>query len=421
MKLPSVPVPFYTLQAVFLGLGIPLFAVGRAAMAVSLGLSGLILFYRLIQEQGWREWAGTMRSPPGVAAGATIAWWLFGSAFAFDPANALISLSHTVAYLLLAMELVRQFAGRQDMIVPAMRALVMGSIILCLYVVSVAYIDQDALSALEAARGKDLNVIRVFKPFGSILACMLPLAIWWGIRERSHWRWITWSLIPLGALVIYYNGVEINRSAVIGAAAAIIGPLACWIFILMPGWARRNLLALVLVLVAMSGILFLEALPRMPFDGMRLPEIALPFPDLHRQVIWGYLYDLIKANPLIGVGIDCINLLPSSQAQITLNLVEKIETVPVLGSHPHNWVLEILVETGLPGFVGVLVFLILLVRQVLFDRRLGPARWAALGLIFAFWVSSLANFSIWTSWWQVVFTVLCGLVLAVRSKEGKPA
>ncbi|WP_147301039.1 O-antigen ligase family protein [Aestuariispira insulae] len=417
MNLPTVSARLSSLQAAFLGISIPFFVIGRSVMAVAIALSALILLYRFVQERGWQHWRSLVVSPHGLVLSAMLLWWLISSVVAYDPKNALGALAHSAGYIFLAAEVARQFASRQEMIGIFMRSLTVSALVIGGYIVAVAYVNPDFLGLLEALRGKELSFIRVFKPYASLVACTMPLLFWWGLRDRGAWRWLSLTTLPVAVLVIYYNGVEISRAAVIGALVGFVGPAACWLLVKLPGILQRTIVVAGFSAVSIGGLLFLQALPHMPFDGMRLPEIALPFPDLHRQVIWGFIYDLVVANPLLGVGIDCSNLLPSARAEITLNLVKKVETVQFIGSHPHNWVLEVLVETGVPGLVGAVAALVLLTRGILYDPRLGQARWAAVGVIFAFWISSLANFSIWTSWWQAGFAVLIGVALASRVPE----
>src|SRR3546814_13542459 len=86
-------------------------------------------------------------------------------------------------------------------------------------------------------------------------------------------------------------------------------------------------------------------------------------------------------------------------------------------SHPHNWILEILVETGWIGLALVVAILALLawkITQRLRRRHAGGA--ATAGLFVAFWTMSLSNFSILSSWWQGAFLPLLVMLLSVPSR-----
>ena len=381
-------------------------------MGIFAGLSILILIYRAWLDRAWHFWIAKIASPLGAALLAMFAWWLLSSLFAFDPERALSVWFRVAVACLLVVETARQFSMDSRLPQWFFRALILSALVTFIYVVCVSYYDSSWIYLLELARVRELNLIRVFKPTASVAACLIPLALWWGMRERGGWRWAAWLLVPVSLAVIYHNGVEISRAAVIGVVGSLLGVALCWLLIKLPGRIQVAMVCGGITVGLVLGAVFLQALPRLPFDGMQLPDLALPFPDLHRQVIWGFAYDLILQNPLVGVGIDASNLLPESRQEIALNLVEKVETVQMIGSHPHNWVLEVAAETGLPGLLLAVTVLIVLLRSVLQNASMGAARWAFTGMFFAFWVSSLANFSIWVGWWQACFLILAGVILA---------
>src|SRR3546814_7070845 len=148
--------------------------------------------------------------------------------------------------------------------------------------------------------------------------------------------------------------------------------------------------------------------PPVPFEVMyslRLPTFVI---DAHRQVIWSFTLEHVASAPWFGVGMNVVNNLPGAHELIPgINA----EYIP---SHPHNWILEILVETGWIGLALVVAILALLawkITQRLRRRHAGGA--ATAGLFVAFWTMSLSNFSIWSSWWQGAFLTLLVMLLAV--------
>src|SRR3546814_12594177 len=83
--------------------------------------------------------------------------------------------------------------------------------------------------------------------------------------------------------------------------------------------------------------------PPVPFQGrdsLRLPTFVI---DAHRQVIWSFTLEHVAIAPWFGVGMNVVNNLPGAHELIPgINA----EYIP---SHPHNWILEIIVETGWIG------------------------------------------------------------------------
>jgi O-antigen ligase len=116
----------------------------------------------------------------------------------------------------------------------------------------------------------------------------------------------------------------------------------------------------------------------------------------------------------MGWGINTINLVPLLPGTSPIEF-----GVPVLPSHPHNWVLEIFAETGIVGglpmlFAVILQFVIML-RRYRADGR--PEILAALSASAAFWISGLFNFSFWSAWWQVSYILVLALLYAATPPE----
>ncbi|HEY9164338.1 MAG TPA: hypothetical protein VIN57_06980, partial [Magnetovibrio sp.] len=115
-----------------------------------------------------------------------------------------------------------------------------------------------------------------------------------------------------------------------------------------------------------------------------------------------------------GNGIDQLNRLPGAKAVVP-GLASDAATVP---SHPHNWALEILSETGLVGFLPLVIALAFIAWKIArnYMRDDNEADLVLFALMTGFWASALFNFSIWAVWWQLTFTVLFAIVAATRDK-----
>ncbi|MEC8135576.1 MAG: hypothetical protein VX107_05425, partial [Pseudomonadota bacterium] len=81
---------------------------------------------------------------------------------------------------------------------------------------------------------------------------------------------------------------------------------------------------------------------------------------------------------------------------------------------------EIGAETGLVGLILFVTSLLTALKTLgALAIRQSTAAWVATALFGAFWGSSLANFSIWSAWWLVVFAALLSLPLATMVGENK--
>jgi O-antigen ligase len=133
--------------------------------------------------------------------------------------------------------------------------------------------------------------------------------------------------------------------------------------------------------------------------------------DPHRAAIWRAALSYLPAAPVLGHGLDVINLLPGADA-----LVAEFNQARI-PSHPHDWAIEVLVESGVVGLGALLVALGALAWS--FARAGAFAGAAGLALMAAFWGSGLVNFSVWAAWWQGVFLLLGALAMAGAAPAGR--
>ena len=111
--------------------------------------------------------------------------------------------------------------------------------------------------------------------------------------------------------------------------------------------------------------------------------------------------------PWFGWGLGTAGRTPGSKVIIPQFNQEYIP------SHTHNWALQVLLETGRLGLAAALVALLTLLWTAFRAARAGwRGGWAAIGLIGAYAISGLANFSVWSAWWQASFVALLVLALA---------
>jgi len=138
-------------------------------------------------------------------------------------------------------------------------------------------------------------------------------------------------------------------------------------------------------------------------------EAALGLPswlvDSHRQAIWAFSMQYFPDAPWLGHGIDTINWLPGAGAVVPGSTVEYVP------SHPHSFVVEVLVETGALGFAVFAATLILLAAGLVRAARHEGAPGATLlAVSAAFWFVNLISYSFWSYWWQACYVVLVALI-----------
>ena len=156
---------------------------------------------------------------------------------------------------------------------------------------------------------------------------------------------------------------------------------------------------------------FVKELPN-KFDQNSIDNQNFTIPisllDAHRQFIWGFSLSKFIEKPFFGFGPDTSNFIEEGQKQIGSKFTGTMNFIP---SHPHNFFIELLLETGLAGTLSFLMFIIILNYKIL--KRANSYQKSF--LIFFngyFWGASLVNFSYWQAWWQCSYFLILSFITA---------
>ena len=155
--------------------------------------------------------------------------------------------------------------------------------------------------------------------------------------------------------------------------------------------------------------LFIKELPK-NFDQDSINNYNFKIPisvlDAHRQFIWGFSLSKFYEKPFLGYGPDTSNFIEDGQRVIGSELTGTMKFIP---SHPHNFLIELILETGLFGTFSFIIFIIVLNYKILLKANTKEKGF----LIFFngyFWGASLVNFSFWQAWWQCSYFFLLSLI-----------
>jgi O-antigen ligase len=398
------------------GAGIPLLASAQvtAGAALALGLIAALGCGRLALLQAlWRA----ARTPLGLGVVVLFIAWLPAVIGSLEPLRS-FSIWARMIGLVLGATLYGQFLiGAPAMHRLALKALIIAALAVGLLGLIGTLGFSPPFALLHGKGWRAVDVVRDLKYYASALACLAPVVLWAGFTLSGRlWRLAALLHLPLALALI----VSLHSGAALLGLGLGLGVGAALLFAFgrtLKGYAVSKLvLGLVFAIGAVIlGLLFayapspppLEVLAQGDYDGPLETPLPLWMIDAHRQQIWGFSLHAMLQSPWIGYGMDLSNYVPGAAARIVRF------NQAFIPAHPHDWIIEILIDTGFIGLGGLLVPLSLLLRRWLargFEDRWSSA--AGLALFVAFFASSLLNFSIWSAWWQTVFLILSALIFA---------
>lgn len=397
--------------ALLIGIAFPLLPLGIALTQGILGLA-LILLLSItpFSPEARKTYHTIFDKPLTYALGAMFVLWFFVTPWSNGPSDSFTTVLRTSLYLLGSAFIWAHFVNRPDLHRVILKTLMVSSLIILICAAAALFFPAEIWQQVQQLTNKTTGASRHFKAFASALLCLIPVLIWAGHRLGNHWHILTWAMMP----AILYVMIETrSRSSISGVIAMVIVIGATL------AWAHSKLAKAALSIVALvisAGLAWIWFLSRTfaPAQDLFLPPWLI---DPHRQVIWQFTFEKFLESPWAGHGVNRINFVSGA------NEVRADIGGAYISSHPHNWVLEILSETGVFGLSAILIVLGLLAWRLLvhYKSTHDHTSLALMALCAGFFSSSLFNFSIWSTWWLLTFFVLFAIVSAGRSKCTNPS
>jgi O-antigen ligase len=389
-----------SIAALFLGAAVPLLPVGIAVTQVALGLGLVLLLVVSTSEPNvWNTFSKLKFNPLTLTLAFMFAVWFATIPWSSDPLVSFTTILRTVMYLIGCAFIWAHLSIHKGFQHKTLIVLIsLSSAMVFMACASLCFPDEIG-QVIRSLRGNPSTVELHFKAYSSALLCSVPVLIWGGRRIGGNWRWLTWAMMPA---ILYVMLATQSRSSVAGLLImlTIITVVHSWV----NGLTSKYILAALM-------LAFTSVLTWVWFVGQRYTEISDNFLpiwliDPHRQVIWRYVFKNFLEAPWTGYGVNRINFIVGSDA------VRADVKGSLISAHPHNWILEILSETGVFGFSALVVVLVLLAWRLLaqYKKSNDIAVLTLIALCTAFFGSSLFNFSIWSTWWLLTFFFLFALV-----------
>lgn len=210
--------------------------------------------------------------------------------------------------------------------------------------------------------------------------------------------------IALLACAALLNNLSVGLLGLIGVLAAM------GLGYMLPRKAPPVLLILAVLIIMAAPLLAYIA-----SQYAQNPPGDVPLSWDHRLRMWGYCWNVIADNPLIGAGFD------ASRSFDETYIAKDGREITTVSLHPHNAGVQIWTETGLIGALLASAVIASLIKPVQnFVQSRGHAG-AVSGVIMATLIISSLTYGAWQFWWWgSVFFAVGTLHLLPMSKNPLP-
>ncbi|MDA1088899.1 MAG: O-antigen ligase family protein [Proteobacteria bacterium] len=391
-------------------MAVPSIAYGRAVLAIPLLLAVLILALLPERRAYWRAMIERARSPIGVLFLVTLVLWLPSMFFSPLPLRSFEAWARIPVFVGLMTLLWALLSRDRAALTLALKALIVTSAVSVVYALSALTFLPEILSFVRmlgwtATPYYGFRPPDLFKVFASVGMLLVPVLVWAGRHLGGRWQGLA-AAIAVGFLAIIW--LTYNRSAMAGLFAMLfVGGVLIMVM-------RRNVavnVAISIGFIAVTVVLLVWLHTTRGYIEAPAGTVAVLPPwliDYQRQTIWSHAIDIAMRSPWFGNGINVINLLPGADALMPRN------TLNVIPSHPHSWLVEVFAETGVFGALALLTLVVASCLKLAGDylKNGDTALFAALLVNVGYWSSGLLNVSFWSAWWQISYLLLTALCLA---------
>ena len=270
-----------------------------------------------------------------------------------------------------------------------------------------------ALLAFELASG--LALTRMVR-LGAVPANLIENLLARGAALLAIFAWpvalVYWRRFGGLAALAWLAAVFVLLLALPMFAAVVALAAGSAVFLLAYRWPRTTIRA-----ILWGFLVALVALPMALAIGDAGQALWEAFPEApaswrHRLAVWQFVADRLAEKPVLGWGLDASRNLPGADSPIYLE-------GGLMPLHPHNAILQVWVELGLPGalLAGTLIFLVLKgIAPLDVDPRAAAGR---LATVVTFIVPAALSFGMWQNWWLATGWI-AAFVTALAARPAKP-
>lgn len=394
------------------GAAIPAVVFGRAVFAILLLLGFLSLLASNLRLAAWRLLLTQARQPIGALIIITLAFWVVSALGSNFPSRSLEATLRTGLFVAIAVLVYGALQTAPSLHRLCLRIFVAMSCVCTIIAILEITILPELYWGLRLKGWQKIPLQTEQKAYSALAMMMMPLLGYSAWSFNGIWRIAALFAIACLLFLVWEN---YNRAAIAGLLGMLI---AATVAIFVGRGKRKSVLIFtVATLAVLLGVLVWlyfsrsNAVSSAPGNEWLFPVWLI---DFQRQTIWAHTLEIAGQAPWFGVGANSINFIPGADAPLPGN--ERLHIIP---AHPHNWVVEVLAETGILGFSAMLATILLAVARLLRQYRntLSIAVFSTIAIMAGYWASGLFNFSYWSAWWQVSFFIGMAISLARIEKS----
>lgn len=379
------------IAAVFIGGALPLMAVGRAVTSVWLVLGiilgALAMGKEMLNRTAWRQ---CVRCPMGVASAALFITFGLSAAFSIKPLHSWQQWEQLLLIMILSVLLLRVL-----MAMPTRAVRLTLNVLASLTTLMALYILGDAVwhpnHGAFVPNGLARNPQDRFNYLSSVLAVLSPFVWVWLLRLWRDKKISCTLGYVVAALVFIALVVANGRAGWLGAGASmVVFAFLSWRY---HGFRITWKTATALAALAVVALASYGASRGFDYMWHRLDFSHFSTAGSGRLPIWTFAASHMLDNPFTGIGIHTFRFLPPPDYHLNSQL------------HPHNFIVQLLLEVGLLGGLASALFIYRLFRNLWKYVEVSIYSAAGLASLTAFFTCALANTSIYQARWLVFLVV----------------
>ena len=291
----------------------------------------------------------------------------------------------------------------------ALRRFILAGMGLCLLFFFFEVVTDGAIS--RHLLGKITTSGSALAMFG-LTPSLLLMFIWPSVTIL----WRSWPAIALGLIVLGFVAAYLLPSA--SATIGYVTGVAFFFVTLFAPRGARLFVATMVALIIIAGPFVPRIAPALDPAAIRESTSSQNPSFLHRLDIWAFTMRNINQRPLAGWGFNASRVVPDGDAHYYLRdrsgrVIGQGNRLPL---HPHNGALQVWLELGLPGAIGIAALFALAALRS--GRQTDPAGKAgALAAIATAGPIWLLSFGIWQTWWLSVLVLTTLLTVSLIAPE----